>query len=188
MLVSFWFPLPWGRRRAPREGCSRPARIWSSVDLPQPEGPRRMRNSPGITSRVIDCRATVASPVRAMDQVLPMSLSSTSTRAPLLEEREVDGAVHGYRLLHPAHLLEPRLQGGEILNARLGLGIDVEGRGRLDGVGGDAGVARDDAGNLVVLRSLLEVVADALDVRGQEIARDLRPLLDELARVHDHGD
>src|SRR3990167_1798263 len=35
---------------SPSDGSSRPAMMLSRVDLPQPEGPTRMRNSPGATS------------------------------------------------------------------------------------------------------------------------------------------
>src|SRR5437762_11566699 len=60
-----------GKRISPDEGASSPAMIWSSVDLPQPEGPSRIRNSPGATSRVMDSSALTRSAVRAMSQTLP---------------------------------------------------------------------------------------------------------------------
>ena len=41
-------------------GLSKPAMMLSSVDLPQPEGPRRQRNSPGRTARLISERASVS--------------------------------------------------------------------------------------------------------------------------------
>jgi hypothetical protein len=53
MLVSLPPPVGVGNSIAPDDGASRPAMIWSSVDLPQPDGPSRIRNSPGATSRVM---------------------------------------------------------------------------------------------------------------------------------------
>src|SRR6185295_7328149 len=44
-------------RIAPASGCSKPARSRSSVVLPQPEGPSRVRNSPGRTSSETSRRA-----------------------------------------------------------------------------------------------------------------------------------
>src|SRR3990167_706231 len=47
-------------RSSPSEGSSRPAMMLSSVDLPQPEGPTRIRNSPGATSISIFLRTSTA--------------------------------------------------------------------------------------------------------------------------------
>ena len=52
---------------------------WSRVDLPQPEGPSRIRNSPGATSSVMDSSALTRSPVRLMSQTLPTSRRARST-------------------------------------------------------------------------------------------------------------
>src|SRR5436190_4351750 len=43
---------------SPPEARSKPARILSSVDLPQPEGPTRQTNSPGATSRSMPSSAS----------------------------------------------------------------------------------------------------------------------------------
>ena len=45
MPTTFLPPM----RTSPSVGSSRPAMMLSKVDLPQPEGPTRMRNSPGAT-------------------------------------------------------------------------------------------------------------------------------------------
>ena len=83
MLVSLPFAVTpgarGGKRISPDEGVSSPAMICSSVDLPHPDGPSRIRNSPGATSRVMDSSALTRSPVRWMSQTLPTSRSATST-------------------------------------------------------------------------------------------------------------
>src|SRR5437879_5922182 len=47
----------------PESACSSPATILSSVDLPQPDAPTRLRNSPLATCSVILSRAST-SPLR----------------------------------------------------------------------------------------------------------------------------
>src|SRR5919204_5997277 len=45
---------------SPAVGASRPARRFSAVDLPQPEGPRKVTNSPPWTSRAKSSRTCLA--------------------------------------------------------------------------------------------------------------------------------
>src|SRR5215472_18894380 len=45
-------------RHSPALGAVRPATMRSSVLLPQPEGPSRLRNSPGLTSRSMPASAS----------------------------------------------------------------------------------------------------------------------------------
>src|ERR1043166_8883305 len=59
----------------PLAGSSNPAMIWSRVDLPHPDGPRKTKNSPCSTSSVMPPSATTSSLVRSIRQTLPISLS-----------------------------------------------------------------------------------------------------------------
>src|SRR5215203_4599317 len=62
-------------RMAPESGCRKPAIRLSVVDLPQPDGPSKVRNSPGGTARSIPSTA-------AWDaKVLRMLWSSTAASA-----------------------------------------------------------------------------------------------------------
>src|ERR1700722_13359035 len=47
------------RKILPLEGCSNPPTIRSVVVLPQPDGPRRAKNSPAASSRVRSSTATM---------------------------------------------------------------------------------------------------------------------------------
>src|SRR5579871_4949660 len=44
------------RRTSPGSGAVKPAKAMSSVVFPDPEGPRRVKNSPASTSRSMPCR------------------------------------------------------------------------------------------------------------------------------------
>src|SRR5215475_13085212 len=48
--------------------------IWRRVDLPQPDGPTKTKNSPCSTSILMPPSATTCSLVRSMCQTLPTSL------------------------------------------------------------------------------------------------------------------
>src|SRR4030042_5860311 len=56
-------------RRRPSSGVSKPARRRRSVVLPQPEGPGRVRNSPGRTSSETRSRATTSPYVFRTDSI-----------------------------------------------------------------------------------------------------------------------
>src|SRR5258708_19605163 len=59
-----------GMSRVPLVGRSRPPMMFSSVDLPEPEGPIRQTNSPRCTSRLTFTRAlTISSPSLCSFQV-----------------------------------------------------------------------------------------------------------------------
>src|SRR5690349_11614738 len=53
----------------PAVGESRPATIRSSVDLPQPDGPRIVMKSLSPTARVVGCNASVGGPPRTPGNV-----------------------------------------------------------------------------------------------------------------------
>src|SRR5207249_3726902 len=53
----------------PAVGVSRPATIRSSVDLPQPDGPRRVMKSLSATASVVGCSASVGGPPRTPGNV-----------------------------------------------------------------------------------------------------------------------
>src|SRR5712664_4459638 len=162
MLVSLpRSPAAAGNSIAPEDGASRPAMIWSRVDLPQPEGPSRMRNSPAVTSSVIASSAGTRSPVRAMCQTLPTSRRASSTRrssSGLFEEGEIDHPVHRHLLLHPAHLVEPGLEGGQVLHPWPAGRIEIDRQGGLDGLDGQLEVLGQDARDLGVLEPALLIV------------------------------
>src|SRR5215472_15822967 len=187
MLVSLACPRACGNLISPEDGASSPAMIWSRVDLPQPDGPRKMRNSPACTSREIDWSATTRSPVRLISQVLPTSRRARST-CDLSEKGEIDHPLHRHLFLHPAHLMKPVLHGGEVLHAWPRAAIHVGGEGRLDRLHGQLHVPRDHARDLRILEPALIVELHALHVGLEELAGDLRALLHELGRVHDHRD
>src|SRR5881296_3007259 len=50
------------KRTLPRVGASKPATMLSSVDLPQPDGPRMAANSLRATARLTACRASTRRP------------------------------------------------------------------------------------------------------------------------------
>src|SRR4030042_131874 len=56
-------------RSRPSSGVSKPALRRRSVVLPQPEGPRRVRNSPGRTSSETRSRATTSPYVFRTDSI-----------------------------------------------------------------------------------------------------------------------
>jgi hypothetical protein len=60
---------------SPDVGCSKPAIIMSVVDLPEPEGPRKVMNSPGSISRL---RSSIA---RYWSKVLTIWRSATGAPA-----------------------------------------------------------------------------------------------------------
>src|SRR3954453_1854011 len=60
--VTWWPPI----RTSPRLGGVKPAAMLRRVVLPEPEGPRRARNSPGATSSVTSCNATTDPKLQAM--------------------------------------------------------------------------------------------------------------------------
>ena len=55
----------------PGVGRSRPATMRSSVDLPQPEGPRMVMKSLSATASVVGCSASVGVPPRTPGNVRP---------------------------------------------------------------------------------------------------------------------
>ena len=55
-------------RSVPFVGSRRPEAIFKSVDLPQPEGPTIVTNSPLLSSKVMFCSASVPS-----GKIIPMS-------------------------------------------------------------------------------------------------------------------
>src|SRR5581483_6762366 len=61
-------------RMSPPSGSSKPAMQRSAVDLPQPEGPSRQRNSPSATSSDIALTATVAPKRRVRDFRLSVAI------------------------------------------------------------------------------------------------------------------
>ena len=68
------------RRSAPVLGSSRPATMFISVLLPQPEGPTSTRNSPSASSRSMRCSTWVAP--KALETLL---IDSVAMSAPLPE-------------------------------------------------------------------------------------------------------
>src|SRR5690242_6289858 len=91
-------------RTVPPAGWMKPARVRSAVVFPQPEGPRRVKNSPGWTCRS-RCGMAVKSPKVT-------SMFSKRIMATCLMERGNGGWRDGLRhvfefdLLHPgAHVL-----------------------------------------------------------------------------------
>src|ERR1700688_4275360 len=61
-----------GHSTAPRVGSLNPAMMRSAVDLPQPDGPSRVRNSPARTVRSKPSR-----PTTPLQKVLPPPRSAT---------------------------------------------------------------------------------------------------------------
>ncbi len=67
----------------PVVGVSRPATMRSSVDLPQPDGPRIVMKSLSATSSVVGCSATVGAPPRTPGNVrLTPSIASLLIATP----------------------------------------------------------------------------------------------------------
>src|SRR5215207_1158159 len=88
-------------RRVPLEMSSSPATMRRAVDLPQPDGPTRTRNSPSAMSRSRSwtawnpfsyCLLTLSSTTSAM---VPSSGIGWSGELPELERRPVAGQGHG---------------------------------------------------------------------------------------------
>src|SRR3712207_9268618 len=103
---------------APAVGVSRPAMRFSTVDLPQPEGPTMQTNSPAATSRSAPETASVSLPVRGATKDLetPASRSFGAPPAP------AGGRAGG---LPPQGAGSPREDGGRPPPGRAG----PEGRG-----------------------------------------------------------
>ena len=190
MLVSLPWPAgfaPAGKRMSPEDGASSPARIWSSVDLPQPEGPSRIRNSPGATSRSIESSAREGSPVRAMRPDLAESPERQEHASYSRKHRSTTRSMGTFSFTQPI-VWNQSWKAARSCTRGLRPGIDVEGIRRPDGLHRDLDVLVDDADDLGVLEPALVVELDALDIGLDEVARHLGPLLHELPRVHDHGD
>ncbi len=66
-----------GHSMAPAVGSPRPAMILRAVDLPQPEGPSRLMNSPPATSSDMSLSASVP-----LENVLEIARSETSGLPP----------------------------------------------------------------------------------------------------------
>src|SRR5712691_5090207 len=84
--------MPAGQAMAPRDGALKPASRRKAVDLPQPEGPSRDRNSPGRTSR--SNRSSATTPFA---YVLPTPRSATMGGAS--KEARVSVDIAGLRLI-----------------------------------------------------------------------------------------
>src|SRR3954468_3935038 len=93
-------------RSSPSVMSSRPAIIRSAVDLPQPEGPTRIMNSPSATSRLISLTASKPSAKRLLTRSRTISdipsLSLSLDRAggqpgddAALEDQHEDDDRHG---------------------------------------------------------------------------------------------
>src|SRR3954447_4263305 len=90
---------------SPSEISSRPATIRSAVDLPQPEGPTRIMNSPSPISRFMSLTAswpsakTLVTPSRVISDIAgSLSLDGTGSQAgddAALEEEDEDDDRHG---------------------------------------------------------------------------------------------
>src|SRR5690606_29525497 len=73
-LAERWVPFT-GHEIVPDDGSPRPATIRSAVDLPQPDGPSRLMNSPSPTSSDMFWRATVP-----LEKIFETPSSRTSGR------------------------------------------------------------------------------------------------------------
>src|ERR1700730_14635345 len=81
-------------RISPEVGCVNPAMAFSSVDLPQPDGPSRQTNSPLVTARSIRSRATMLPNLMPTPRIWRAG-SGISEPAVPAQEAPVDAGHHG---------------------------------------------------------------------------------------------
>src|SRR5688572_7286064 len=165
----------------PRVGVTRPARMPSSVDLPQPLGPTMVRNSPAGTSRSRPSRASTRSRVNGLTYSCPRPrraiLAVTAGAAPApsgrrLEVREELRVALGDLVDEPElDALLPGERRPQLLLLDEDADVLLPGRHR---VGRDARVERH----------VTEGLAGDLDVEaGRPAGGDLGRLVEVLARV-----
>src|SRR5471030_2482167 len=139
----------------PADGTSRPAIMLSSVDLPQPEDPTRIRNSPASTSMSIPLRISTWPKVLRTLAIVSAPISSSLHRA-------------GRQAAH------------EILASN---NVDEQGRQRGDQCRGHVHVVFLDRTGRV--REIVQADGDRLRIRAreddaiQEIVPDVRELPDQ---------
>src|SRR2546426_6392563 len=92
------------RSKAPAEPVSKPARMFSSVVLPQPLAPSRQKNSPSPISRSIPASTCTAAPPRRSRKLL--SRRRIASTAPVLLPAELRRHPLGQRLLERAWIEE----------------------------------------------------------------------------------
>src|SRR5262245_49969243 len=115
-------------RISPEVGSSRPAIIRSSVVLPEPEGPRRTRNSPSRLSRFTFLTAAACPALKLLVSSLVWTMAMRGSLLPLVEDPAdlLVGRVHG---VLDAHLVARRL--GEHCRNHPGVEDLVDGRARV---------------------------------------------------------
>src|ERR1700730_1616885 len=160
----------------PASGCTRPARMRSSVVLPQPLGPSRQTSSPRPTVRSIP-RSTSVAPKR-----LEMSVSSTSgasmpgaaTGGPAQEPMRAR-ATEPWRASAPGERPVPFLHPcGPLLDHRLAIKleqmVELHTPGKL-GIESDGAIGGHQTGarHEVLLHVLPERVVDELEGRAGEV-------------------
>src|SRR5919204_580813 len=105
-------------RSSPSVMSSRPATIRSAVDLPQPEGPTRIMNSPSAISRFISLTASVPSGYRFVTSLRTISANADG----VLPLRAQDYAFVRLELgaVRPRTALRGRVDGDGVLAALVG--------------------------------------------------------------------
>src|SRR4029077_6359777 len=77
-----WLTGTQRKSTSPRVGASKPATMFNSVDLPQPDGPRTAVNSSGAIARAMPSRAT-SRPTRPLNSLKTHRRSTTGSGMPL---------------------------------------------------------------------------------------------------------
>src|SRR3954470_1176345 len=80
-------------RMAPESGCRKPAIRLSVVDLPQPDGPSKVRNSPGGTARSIP--STAAWYAKVLRMLWSSTAGSATDRASIDVISDPEEVLHG---------------------------------------------------------------------------------------------